>query len=236
MTHPRSTLLEWLGKHELTVLLGVLIVASGTWGFIELAVQVRAGQTQAFDQWVLQSLRRVDDPTVPVGPTWMQEIARDITALGGVAVLVLVTLAVTGFLLLDRKFAAMGLVLTATVSGLTLGGLLKAFFARPRPAVVPHLAEFHTSSFPSGHSMMSAVVYLTLGALLCHFVTQRGLKFYFLTVALALTVLVGFSRVYLGVHYPTDVLAGWSAGLVWATLCWLIAHTLRRRGTLEERL
>lgn len=236
MTSPGSTLFEWLGKHELTVVLGLLIVASGTWGFVELANRVRMGQTEAFDAWVLQSLRRTDNPTVPVGPTWMQEIARDITALGGVAVLVLVTFAVTGFLLLDRKFAAMGLVLTATLSGLALGVLLKAFFARPRPSVVPHLAEFHTSSFPSGHSMMAAVVYLTLGALLCHFVTQRGLKCYFLVVALALTVLVGFSRVYLGVHYPTDVLAGWAAGLAWASLCWLIAHTLRRRGAIEEHL
>jgi undecaprenyl-diphosphatase len=81
---------------------------------------------------------------------------------------------------------------------------------------------------------MSAVVYLTLGALLARLADQRRVKLYFLAVAALLTLLVGLSRVYLGVHYPTDVLAGWSAGLVWATLCWLAARSLQRRGAVER--
>ena len=164
----------------------------------------------------------------------MAEAGRDLTALGGVAALLLVTVAVAGYLFLDRKFAAMGFMLAAVAGGLALSSLLKALFARPRPQVVPYLSQVYTTSFPSGHSMMSAVVYLTLGAVLARMVGRRPLRFYFLAIALLVTGLVGCSRVYLGVHYPTDVLAGWTAGLVWATLCWLLARALQRRGTIER--
>ncbi len=212
--------LEWLGRHEFMVLLAVLIVVAGTWGFIALADVVLKGRTRSFDEAMLRALRRPDDPATPIGPDWMFEVGRDVTALGGATVLVLATLAVAGFLLLGRKYAAMVFVLAAVASGLVLSSLLKACFARPRPEIVPHLSHVYTSSFPSGHSMMSAIVYLTLGTLLARMVTRRPLKVYFLAVALILTALIGCSRVYMGVHYPTDVLAGWTAGLVWATLCW----------------
>jgi undecaprenyl-diphosphatase len=226
--------LEWLGRHEPVVLLGVLVVVAGTWGFITLADVMLDGQTQRFDEWSLRCLRRPDNPTLLVGPEWMGETARDLTALGGVAVLTSVTIAVAGFLLLNRKFAAMGFVLTAVLGGLAISCLLKAGFARPRPQLVPHLCQVYDSSFPSGHSMMSAVVYLTLGALLSELIALRRLKFYLLALALLLAGLVGVSRVYLGVHYPTDVLGGWAAGLVWAVFCWLLARTLRRHGLLEN--
>ncbi len=229
-------LFKWLGRHELMVLLAVLFVVAGTWGFIELADVVLEGRTQSLDESLLLAMRRPDNPAMPIGPDWMAEVGRDVTALGGVAVLLLATLAVAGFLLLDRKYAAMGFVLAAVASGLLLSSLLKTCFARPRPVVVPHLSQVYTSSFPSGHSMMSAVVYLTLGTLLARMVVRRRLKVYFLAVAFILTALVGCSRVYMGVHYPTDVLAGWTAGLVWATLCWLVARRLQRRGTIEKHL
>ena len=111
---------------------------------------------------------------------------------------------------------------------------LKMLIDRPRPSVVPHLSQTLTTSFPSGHSMMSAVVYLTLGALLSRLVAKRRLKLYFLAVAVLLTLLTGMSRVLMGVHYPTDVLAGWAAGCVWASLCWLAARQLQRRGKIES--
>ena len=230
-----SNAAEWLSRHEVILLVAVLVVVAGTWGFIALADLVSEGRTQSFDEWAVRSLRRPDNPAMPVGPDWLAEAARDLTALGGVAVLLLVTLAVAGYLLLDRKLGAMGFVLAAVIGGLVLGSLLKAAFDRPRPHVVPYLSQVYTSSFPSGHSMMSAVVYLTLGALLAHMVAPRRLKFYFVAVALLLTGLVGVSRVYMGVHYPTDVLAGWTAGLVWATLCWIVARKLQRRGVIEKQ-
>jgi undecaprenyl-diphosphatase len=226
---------RWSGRRELVVLLGLLAIVAGTWLFIELADEVQEGTTQSLDEAIIQRLRNPDDPTRPIGPAWTGEVARDMTALGGVGVLLLITAAVSGYLWLDGRRAAMGFVLAATFGGVAVGMLLKASFSRPRPDVVPHLSDVYTSSFPSGHSMMSAVVYLTLGALLTRLVARRRLKLYFLAVAALLTGLVGVSRVFMGVHYPTDVLAGWSAGLVWASACWLIARRLQERGVLQER-
>jgi undecaprenyl-diphosphatase len=236
MQHLVSRVIDWLGGHNLIVLLGLLVVTLGTWAFVELADEVAEGETQALDERIVLWMRSPDDPRIPKGPAWLQEVGRDLTALGGYALLTLVTVAVVGFLWLDRKFAAMFFVLGAVLSGLLLTMGLKALFERPRPAAELHLSLVATSSFPSGHSMMSAIVYLTLGGLLTTLVGRRRLKFYFLAIAVLLTALVGVSRVYMGVHYPTDVLAGWSGGLVWATLCCLLARWLQHRGRIDKEL
>jgi undecaprenyl-diphosphatase len=149
-------------------------------------------------------------------------------------VLVLVIVGTAGVLWLEKKRGTTILVLVASLGGLGMSSVLKESFARQRPDIVPHLARVFSSSFPSGHALMSAVVYLTLGVLVTRVVTQRSAKLYLLLVAMVLTGLVGFSRVYLGVHYPTDVLAGWTAGLVWATSCWLVSVYLARRGAIES--
>ncbi len=223
----------WGGGIEPLVLVALLFVVAAVWAFIGLADQVFEGETQAFDDRVLIALRQPDNPAQPVGPVWLAEVGRDITALGGVAVLVLVTLAVAGYLALSRRYGMLVFVLVATCGGLAISQALKWAFERPRPEVVPHLSAVYTSSFPSGHSLMSAVVYLTLGSLLTRVVRQRRVKLYFLSLALVLTGLVGVSRVYMGVHYPTDVLAGWMMGLGWAALCWTVARWLQRRGAVE---
>jgi undecaprenyl-diphosphatase len=228
-----SRAIEWLGGHELAVMLGSLCVVASTWGFVVLASEVAEGRTKTFDDRLLLALRVPGDPARPIGPDWLSETARDMTALGSTLVLMLATLGVAGFLALDRRYAAMAFVLGAVFSGWGLSVLLKAAFERPRPDLVPHLMRVYFSSFPSGHSMMSAVVYGTLGSLLSSLVTLRRLKFYFLALAAMMSGIVGVSRVYLGVHYPTDVLAGWSAGLAWATLCWLASRRLKRRGAIE---
>src|SRR5688572_9413380 len=197
---------RWIGLHELGVLLSLAIAALAIWGFVELADEVREGSTAPFDEWAVRALRRADDPAQPIGPRWAAEIGRDLTALGGIAVLLLLIAAVSGFLWLKRMYGAMLLVTGASLSGLFLSLGLKELFSRPRPEVVPHLAETFTSSFPSGHSMLSATVFLTLGSLLGQFVDSLTLRAYFLIVAIVLTLLVGLSRIYLGVHYPSDVL------------------------------
>jgi undecaprenyl-diphosphatase len=158
---------------------------------------------------------------------------RDLTALGSATVLVLFVLAVAGALLARRQHHALVLLLVAALGGMLLNILLKPVFGRPRPDAVLRLVEVKSLSFPSGHAMGSAIIYFTLAALLARLVEARALKLYFLGLAALLTFLVGASRVYLGVHYPSDVLAGWTVGLAWALLCWTVARYLQGRGSVE---
>jgi len=136
-------------------------------------------------------------------------------------------------LLVRGQYRSMWFTIIATVSGAILSTVLKASFQRERPSIVPHLTETMTSSFPSGHSMLSAMVYLTLGTLLMRLTRNRRAKMYILMIAVTLAVMVGLTRIYLGVHYPTDVMAGWAAGLTWAVLCWLVESYLQRQGKVE---
>jgi len=222
------------GGETVLLLAGLAIIVGLAWGFIELADEVLEGDTQALDARIVRAMRRADDPSVPIGPYWVQEIGRDATALGGAGWLTFFTAVVAGYLWLDRKYRMTGFLLAATIGGLLVSGAMKFFFSRPRPDVVPHLSHVATSSFPSGHSLLSAVVYLTLGALVSAVTPHRRLKIYVLLVAVLLSVTVGVSRVYLGVHYPTDVLAGWMVGLTWALLCLLVARRLQRKGEIES--
>ncbi|HEX8523940.1 MAG TPA: phosphatase PAP2 family protein [Tepidisphaeraceae bacterium] len=229
-----NQLISYFGGPSPLVLVVVLIATAGVWLFVKLADEVREGDTQHLDERVLRALRKPDDPGVLRGPHWVFETTRDITSLGSVTVLVLTTAGVLGYLLITKKYHAMWLVLAATVGGLAVGSLMKFAFARARPTVVPHLQDVGTASFPSGHSMYSAIVYLTLASLLSRIVPERAAKVYFIIIALVLIVLIGVSRVCLGVHYPTDVMGGWCAGMVWALVCWLTARYLQRRGAVEK--
>ena len=219
---------NWVGGHSLMALFAILVIVVGTWSFVELADDVAEGDTHRFDNTVMSYVGENR------GPRWLEEVGRDMTALGGVAVLSLVTLGVAGYLLSIRKFHAMWLVLIATFGGLLISSGLKWAVDRDRPQVFEHRSHVYTQSFPSGHAMLSAVVYLTLGSLLTRLVPGQKQKLYVLGCALFLTFLVGVSRVYMGVHWPTDVMAGWTAGLVWAIICWLAARALQRRGKVEK--
>lgn len=218
---------------ELPVLAALGLGAAAVWAFIELADEVLEGTVDGIDRWLLLALRDPADPREPLGPGWFHEMARDFTALGSTAVLGLVTAAAAGFLLLDRKRHAALAVLAAVLGGQLISTLLKMGFDRPRPDLVPHGALVYTASFPSGHSMMAAVTYLTLGALLASVHASWRVKLYFLGIAVAITLLVGVSRVYLGVHWPSDVAGGWTVGAAWAALCWLAMRRLQRQGAVE---
>jgi undecaprenyl-diphosphatase len=230
---PWAPLGRW-ARRELAVLVALALAAGAIWGFAELADEVLEGETRAFDEAILLALRSATDHADPLGPGWLEDSMRDITALGSTVVLTFVTFAVAGFLVLERKAHAALFVVLAVGGGMLLSTLLKMGFDRPRPDLVPHGATVYTASFPSGHSMLAAVAYLTLGALLARVQPRRRLKLYLLGLAILLTVAVGVSRVYLGVHWPTDVLAGWTLGAAWALACWAVALWLQARGRVEK--
>jgi undecaprenyl-diphosphatase len=215
-------------------LLGALLLIGGALqAFAELADEVEDGETHAFDRRVMLAMREPGNASDPLGPSWIEFVARDITALGGTAVLVLLTLAALGFLLLNRRWGAAIFLGLSMVGGTLLSNALKSIFDRPRPDLVPHAVEVSSASFPSGHAMLSAVAYLTLGALVAETLPERRFRIYLLLWAVFLTLLVGTTRVYLGVHWPTDVLAGWCIGAAWALTCASVAYWMQRRGVIE---
>ena len=211
----------------------VVLAAAAVYAFVELVDEVMEGESRGFDEWVLRALRSPGDPDDPIGPWWVETMFMDITSLGGTTVVTLITLAVLGYLVFSDKRAAALLVLVAVAGGAGVSSLLKLGFDRPRPDLVAHMVEVQTLSFPSGHAMVSAVTYLTLGALLAQVQGSTRLKAYILGVAVILTLLIGISRIYLGVHWPTDVVAGWCAGTAWAIGCWVIAAWLQAEGKIE---
>ncbi len=228
-----DSLWQRIRRTELTILIAIALVVGGVWLFVELADEVIEGSTHAIDERLLLSLRNPADLSDPIGPPWVEETMRDFTALGGGAILSLLTSSVVGYLVIQRKYRAALLLALAVIGGMLLSQGLKSSFGRPRPDLVPHGSFVYFTSFPSGHSMMSAATYLTLGALLARLQERRRLKIYLLCMAMIITVLVGISRIYLGVHWPTDVLAGWTAGAVWAVLCWLVMWWLQHQGEVE---
>ncbi|MFP4105953.1 MAG: phosphatase PAP2 family protein [Phycisphaerae bacterium] len=229
INHIRNT-----GLQEMVLLVVIVLVAGAVWAFAEIADEVIEGDTHEVDRAIILALRNPDDRADPIGPEWVEEAVRDYTALGGIGVSALLTLVVLIYLLLMRHRRGAVLVLLSVGGGILLSFLLKMVFARPRPELVQQYSHVVTTSFPSGHTMISTVTFLTLGVLLARLHSRKHMKSFFVLVALLGMALVGFSRVYLGVHWPTDVLAGWAAGAAWAMLCWLVTYGLQRRGKMEN--
>jgi len=217
----------WLGRREVGLIAALFVAAALVLGFGLLADEVVEGDTADFDHAVASAFRSAGDSNDPIGPVWLEEVGRDVTSLGSFAFLGFLSLAVASYLLLIRQVALAALMAVAVLGGMAISSLLKVGFDRPRPDV-PHLARVFTASFPSGHAMLSAIVFLTLGALLARVSPDRRVKTYFVGLAVFLTVAVGVSRVYLGVHYASDVLAGWCVGAAWSLLCWTGALWLQR--------
>ena len=218
-----------LARQEIVPIAIFLGIALPVLAFIEIADEVTEGEGEVrwFDEGLLLALR-TSDPADPIGPRWLETSVMDISALGGFAVLALVTLFAVGYLLTLNKWRNALMLLVATLGGTVISEGLKMGFNRPRPDLVAHIVETTSMSFPSGHAMLSAVTYLTLGALIARTQEKRSLRGYVLGAAILVTLLIGLSRIYLGVHWPTDVLAGWCLGAAWALICWVAATWLTR--------
>ncbi|MEQ9638437.1 MAG: phosphatase PAP2 family protein [Alphaproteobacteria bacterium] len=222
-----------LARREIVLLAVLLVVGAAILGFAEIAEEMVEGDTRALDEAILLALRTAGDLGTPIGPPWLAKAARDVTALGGYTILTFMTLAVIGYQFLIGHRRGALLVAVSIGGGVLLSNALKSFYGRPRPDLVPHAVDVVSLSFPSGHAMLSTVTYLTLGALLVRLQPRWRTKAYLLGCALLLTAAIGASRVFLGVHYPSDVLAGWCVGAAWAMLWWAVALWLQRRGEVE---
>lgn len=226
-------LLATVSHMERLTLATLGFTACALYAFVKIADEVTEGETGGLDRGILLALRDPANLSDPLGPPWFEEMMRDFTALGSTGVLTLITLLVLVFLLLTQKRHAALLVAVSVAGGTALSQVMKWGFDRPRPDLVPHGMAVYTQSFPSGHAMLSAIVYLTLGALLARTQARVRVKVFLLAAAAGLTVIVGASRIYLGVHWPTDVLGGWVLGAGWAALCWLLMLWLQRKGDVE---
>ncbi|MEZ4237076.1 MAG: phosphatase PAP2 family protein [Myxococcota bacterium] len=231
-SHPAPHWLDRLRRQlPLRILAPIAAILVLLWGFASLAEEIGEGETRAIDDRILLSLRTAD-PADPIGPPQLEDAARDITSLGSYTLLGLVTVAVAGYLAIRRDddgrrhLGTAGLVLLSAAVGVLLPYALKLGFARPRPDLVPHEVRVVTYSFPSGHATGASLVWLTLAVLLVRVTKQRILQAYVLGVALVVALLVGLSRIYLGVHYPTDVLGGWALGAAWAIATWAISESI----------
>ncbi|OAN58143.1 phosphatase PAP2 family protein [Sphingomonas sp. TDK1] len=183
----------------------------------------------AFDPALLLAFRTPNDLATPIGPAWLLQSAIDISALGGYTVLWLAGAGTLIFLFAFGKRSEALLLGGSLVGASTINALLKIFLHRPRPDVVPHLAHVSSASFPSGHAMISAAVYLTLGMMVAQTQTSRWARAYLLGFSVLLVLLIGCSRVFLGVHWPSDVLAGWCFGAIWALCMFALNARLHRR-------
>lgn len=233
MREPENFEFGRLAKREIGVLAGLGAAALGLWGFAAVAEETFEGETRGLDKAILLALRERADPADPIGPAWLERAVSDVTSLGGYAILTMIVLGAACYLAAIGKRANALLLVGAAASGGVLSESLKLGFARPRPDLAPHLAFVQSASFPSGHAMLSAVIYLTLGALLARAHADRRVKLLVLSYPVALVTLVGLSRIYLGVHWPTDVLAGWFIGASWAALWWTLALWLQRAHLVE---
>jgi undecaprenyl-diphosphatase len=226
-----------LVRTELRLLIGLTAACASSWVFLYLLGEIREGDTYRLDRTILVALRRPGELGVPVGPRWLQETARDITALGGFTVLTLVVVMGAALLVLHRRRFQAAVLVGAVLAGQGLAQVTKQLVGRDRPDLVPHLDQVYSSSFPSGHSALSPIVYFTLAGILAAGEPNRAAKTLMVGAAAALVLAIGVSRVYLGVHWPTDVLGGWAMGAAVALLATLVLHRVapHRRSTPDSR-
>ena len=214
-------------RFETRALLLSILAAAALWAFFSIADEVDDSGTKALDRRLILALRAPGDLNDPIGPRTFEEAVRDVTALGGFTVIGLVSIvAVLAFLFHGRRRHALVMAGSVVLALISSEGM-KAIYGRPRPDLVPHESIVYSASFPSGHSTLAATTYLTLAVLIASLEPRRRTKAMVYVLSLALLATVGLSRVYLGVHWPSDVLGGWCLGATWALAAWVV---LRRIG------
>lgn len=218
---------------EARLLAAIALFSGLILAFLQIADEALEGEMEEFDNSILMLFRDPGNVDQVVGPSWLHEMVRDITALGSFSLLGLIVLGVCAYLVMARMRASAMLVMVSVLGGTLLSTVLKMSYNRPRPDLAA-MSEQFTASFPSGHAMLSAVTFLTLGAVLAQLAPTRALRIFTISVAVFLTAIVGSSRIFMGVHYPSDVLAGWCLGAAWALLCSTVAMLLQRRGKVDR--
>jgi undecaprenyl-diphosphatase len=216
-----------LKRIEGRLLLIWLAAAGALWAFLEIGGEMSEGETKALDEHLLLMLRNPGDPGDPIGPRWLEESMRDVTAVGGFTFLTLTTIVGVVSLLFHRKRFHAAIFLATVLAAQISSEVLKDIYERPRPALTPHGSYVYSASFPSGHSTMSAATFFILAAVIADLERTLPAKIFVFVLAAVIVVAVGFSRVYLGVHWPSDVLAGWSLGSMWALLAFSILRSFR---------
>lgn len=205
-------------------LIGIAVAATFAGSLVALAVA--RGWTAGLDTRILEMIRGAGGGQQPAGPAWFHEAVRDVTALGSMIVLSFVVVVGAAYFLASARYRLAGLLVGSSLAATGYSTLLKLIFDRPRPDIIDHGMATFTASFPSGHALLSAAILLTNGGLLAFAARERRERWVIGIAAIALTTAVGLSRVFLGVHWPSDVLAGWLFGTVWASLTLLMAKTL----------
>ena len=222
-------------RHPPFVFIAMAALAGAVLVLAILGRTIAGGSRFAFDSAIMLALRQDGNPAVPDGPLWLKQVMVDVTALGGETVLTLAAAVTIAFLVVNRHLLAAALVFGGTASGSIAVALAKNLVGRERPALVDHLVEVGSASFPSGHAANSAIIYLTIALVSIQVVHRRGARWFVLAVTLLLVAVIGVSRVYLGVHWPSDVLAGWSFGTLWALAWWAFGSWLRARAAERRR-
>ena len=200
----------------------------GLMSFFTIAAAVAAGLTKNYDQIILVSLRSSGNLSFPLYGKWLLPVMKGITSLGNTESLTLITIIISFYMILKKEYSTAVILVASVLSASLIDILLKSAFARTRPAVVPHLVAAYYYSFPSGHAFITTVLFSSLEFILLKSVSRRIIKYFTISLTVTVLFLIGFSRVYLGVHYPSDILGGWSAGLFWFSFVWIFSEKIAK--------
>jgi undecaprenyl-diphosphatase len=196
--------------------------------FCIVSATVITGKIISIDNSILLLLRNTENTSIPVGPGWLLNFMKYITALGSIPVVILITIFTSGLLILKKEYRSLKLILFAATGGGVIELLMKEIFSRPRPQIVPHLVSVDSLSYPSGHSAITSIILLSLVLIIYNSEIKESIKLYFLYSGILLIFIIGISRIYLGVHYPSDVLGGWSLGLIWSSISAILAYKVKK--------